>query len=64
MIEVKGLEVVYQGRTSPSLVVDELYIEEGKSVLVVGKSGSGKSTLVNVLNGVIPNMITAEVRGR
>ena len=64
MIEVKGLEVVYQGRASPSLVVDELSIEEGESVLIVGKSGSGKSTLVNVLNGVIPNMITAEVRGK
>ena len=62
-IEVKNLEVTYQGRASPSLKVDEFFVEEGESVLIVGKSGSGKSTLVNVLNGVIPNMITAEVKG-
>lgn len=63
MIEVRNLEVTYPGRSSPSLYVDELVIEEGESVLIVGKSGSGKSTLVNVLNGVIPNMILADVKG-
>jgi len=62
-IEVKNLEVIYQGRASPSLKVDEFFVEEGESVLIVGKSGSGKSTLVNVFNGVIPNMITADVKG-
>jgi len=62
-IEVKNLEVTYQARASPSLKVDEFFVEEGESVLIVGKSGSGKSTLVSIMNGVIPNMITADVKG-
>lgn len=62
-VEIRNLEVFYPGRYKPSLVVDSLEIEDGESILIVGKSGSGKSTLINVLNGVIPNMITAEVNG-
>lgn len=62
-VEIKNLQVYYPGRYKPSVVVDSLEIEDGESVLIVGKSGSGKSTLVNVLNGVIPNMITAQVDG-
>ncbi|MCI2413666.1 MAG: ATP-binding cassette domain-containing protein [Candidatus Aramenus sp.] len=62
-VEVKGLSFSYLGSSKPSVVVDELYIEEGESVLVVGKSGSGKSTLVNCINGVIPHMISGELRG-
>ena len=63
IIELKNVEVTYLGRAKPSLTVDEFYVEDGESVLIVGKSGSGKSTLVNVINGVIPNMITAQVKG-
>jgi len=63
VIELRNVEVVYTGRAKPSLVVDDFHVEEGESVLIVGKSGSGKSTLVNVINGVIPNMISANVKG-
>jgi len=63
VIELRNVEVVYTGRVKPSLVVDDFHVEEGESVLIVGKSGSGKSTLVNVINGVIPNMISANVKG-
>ncbi|QKQ99001.1 ATP-binding cassette domain-containing protein [Metallosphaera tengchongensis] len=62
-VEMENLSVTYPGRGKPSLRVDRLEIEEGESVLVVGKSGSGKSTLVNAINGVIPNLIRAEVSG-
>ncbi|EWG07950.1 MAG: ABC transporter [Candidatus Aramenus sulfurataquae] len=62
-VEIKGLSFSYLGSSKPSITVDELYIEEGESVLVVGKSGSGKSTLVNCINGVIPHMISGELRG-
>jgi len=63
VIELRNVEVVYTGRAKPSLVVDDFHVEEGESVLIAGKSGSGKSTLVNVINGVIPNMISANVKG-
>ncbi len=62
-VEIKGLSFSYIGSSKPSIVVDELYIEEGESVLVVGKSGSGKSTLVNCINGVVPHMISGELKG-
>ncbi|BCS93319.1 ABC transporter ATP-binding protein [Metallosphaera javensis (ex Sakai et al. 2022)] len=62
-VEVRDLRVTYLGRGEPSLQVDGLEIREGESVLVLGKSGSGKSTLVNVLNGVIPGLISARVEG-
>ena len=63
VIELRNVEVVYTGRAKPSLVVHDFHVEEGESILIVGKSGSGKSTLVNVINGVIPNMISANVKG-
>ncbi|BCU70848.1 ABC transporter ATP-binding protein [Stygiolobus caldivivus] len=63
LIELKGVEVTYTGRAKPSLTVEQFNVKEGESVLIVGKSGSGKSTLVSVINGVIPNMITAQVKG-
>lgn len=63
VVELKDVEVTYQGRDRPSLKVDYFSVEEGETVLIVGKSGSGKSTLVNVINGVIPNLISAEVKG-
>ncbi|WP_054837163.1 ABC transporter ATP-binding protein [Metallosphaera hakonensis] len=62
-VDVKNLTVTYLGRATPFLTIDRLQLRRGESVLVVGKSGSGKSTLVNVINGVIPHMISAKVEG-
>lgn len=62
-VEIKDFQVTYLGRSKPSLVIDEFEIEDGESVLIVGKSGSGKSTLVNAINGIIPNMINAQETG-
>ncbi|WP_338602306.1 ATP-binding cassette domain-containing protein [Sulfolobus tengchongensis] len=62
-VEIRDLQVTYLGKDKPSLVIDKLDIEEGESVLVTGKSGSGKSTLTSVINGVIPHLINAEIKG-
>ncbi|BDC17201.1 ABC transporter ATP-binding protein [Acidianus sp. HS-5] len=62
-VEIKNFQITYLGRSKPSLVIDNFEIEDGESVLIVGKSGSGKSTLVNAINGVIPNMINAQELG-
>ncbi|GAB6947066.1 energy-coupling factor transporter ATPase [Vulcanisaeta sp. JCM 16161] len=63
IIKINNLFVRYFGSDKPVLRGLSLEIEEGEFVLLVGKTGSGKSTLLNVINGVIPNIISATVRG-
>jgi ATPase components of various ABC-type transport systems, contain duplicated ATPase len=61
-IEVKDLEVSFEGKLT--LRVDRFSVEEGESVLIVGKSGSGKSTLINCINGVLVHASSANVKGQ
>jgi len=63
IIKINNLSVRYFGSSNPVLRNISLEIEEGEFVLLVGRTGSGKSTLLNVINGVIPNIISASVRG-
>jgi energy-coupling factor transport system ATP-binding protein len=63
IIKINNLFVRYFGSDKPVLKGLSLEIEEGEFVLLVGRTGSGKSTLLNVINGVIPNIISATVRG-
>ncbi|NPB00972.1 MAG: ATP-binding cassette domain-containing protein [Crenarchaeota archaeon] len=64
IIEIENLQVRYPDSNSYSLVIDELEIYEGETVLVLGRSGSGKSTLGKTISGVIPHIEKGEVRGR
>ncbi len=63
IIKINNLFVRYFGSDKPVLKGLSLEVEEGEFVLLVGKTGSGKSTLLNVINGVIPNIISATVKG-
>ncbi len=62
-VEIKGLSFSYLGSSSPAISVDELTIEKGESILITGRSGSGKSTLVSCINGIIPHMISGDLKG-
>lgn len=42
----------------------DLFIPPGSFVGVVGNNGSGKSTLIQLINGLIPSQIKAEVKGK
>ncbi|NLN96911.1 MAG: ATP-binding cassette domain-containing protein [Eubacteriaceae bacterium] len=63
IVEIKQLNIQYPTNKDYSLKIDELKIKRGEVVLITGKSGAGKTTLCNVLNGVIPNLINAELSG-
>lgn len=62
-VEINNLSVSYGLESEPALDGVNLEIEEGEFVLLVGRTGSGKSTLLNVINGVIPHVIQANVEG-
>jgi energy-coupling factor transport system ATP-binding protein len=62
MIELEHVSVSYGAH----LALDDinLRVEDGEFVLLAGPSGCGKSTLARCLNGVVPRVIPACVRGR
>lgn len=54
ILQVRGLEVTYQGAAAPTLHGVDLDVEAGQAVGVVGESGSGKSTVAWSVIGLLP----------
>jgi putative ABC transport system ATP-binding protein len=52
MIRAEHLRKRYPNQQCDALSVDELHIEPGDHVSLVGASGSGKSTLLNLIGGL------------
>lgn len=53
-IEIKGLNMVYQGADKTEALTDiNLTVEEGEFVTILGPSGCGKSTLLEIVAGLI-----------
>lgn len=63
IIEFKNLSFQYDAQSKPTLKNINLSIYQGEKVLIVGQSGSGKSTLAHIINGLIPNYYSGEVKG-
>ncbi len=61
VIRAEGLEISYPGRSVLKGI--DLEVKRGEFIGVLGSTGSGKSTLAQALNGIIPNLISAEMKG-
>ncbi len=61
MISVKDLRIAFDGRT----IVDgiDLFVPEGKTLVLMGKNGSGKSVILKALSGLIDYGGTIEING-
>lgn len=61
VIQLKQVQVIREKR---HVLTDlSLTIQSGEVIVLCGASGSGKSTLLNVLNGLIPELYPATVKG-
>jgi energy-coupling factor transport system ATP-binding protein len=63
MIEAREISFRYNGQTRWILKDFSFRAEPGEIISITGKSGCGKSTLLNILNGVIPKMISGSLQG-
>ena len=63
VISIKNLSLQYPGQATPALKDINLDIDEGEFVVLSGSSGCGKSSLLRCLNGIIPNLLPAEIIG-
>ncbi|MCS7103646.1 MAG: ABC transporter ATP-binding protein, partial [Candidatus Korarchaeum sp.] len=62
-VEIKDLTFTYANKEEPALKRVSLKIEEGETVLLLGRSGCGKSTLIRAMNGLIPNRYEGTYEG-
>jgi len=63
VIDIKDLKVQYADTDTPALNGINLSVEKGEFVGILGSHGAGKTTLCLSINGIVPNMITADMYG-
>jgi len=63
VIEIKDLKVQYPEMDTPALNGINLSVEKGEFVGILGAHGAGKTSLCLAINGIVPNMITADMYG-
>jgi energy-coupling factor transporter ATP-binding protein EcfA2 len=63
LIEIEGLTVAYPDAARSALDSIDLTVGAGEYIGILGPNGAGKSTLGLCLNGVVPQLIPAEVGG-
>lgn len=62
-IEIKNLTLSYKSLEMPLLKDVNFHINYGEVALLSGFSGCGKSTVINLISGIIPNLVKAKYEG-
>ena len=64
IIKIEDLTVQYLEQEENALDKISLEVEEGEFVAILGAHGAGKTTLCLSINGIVPNMINADMFGK
>lgn len=64
LIEFQDYSFEYINGEIPALRDVSVKVGAGEVILIAGDSGSGKSTFVKSVNGLIPNIIEGEIKGK
>ena len=62
-IKIENLTVQYLGTEENALDGVSVEIKQGEFVAILGSHGAGKTTLCLSINGIVPNMIAADMYG-
>ena len=62
-VELKNIYFRYKGFKEIILKNINMTAEYGNITLLAGMSGSGKSTILNLITGIIPNIIKGDIKG-
>jgi energy-coupling factor transport system ATP-binding protein len=62
-LEINILNVKYENTDISCLKAFQTTISVGQKTLLVGDIGTGKTTLLNIISGIIPNIINCEFTG-
>ena len=64
IIKIEDRTVQYLEQEENALDKSSLEVEEGEFVAILGAHGAGKTTLCLSINGIVPNMINADMFGK
>ena len=64
VISMENVEYAYPGSKEPVLENVNLDIEGGKFTVIMGKTGAGKTTLALLSNGIIPQLLEGNLKGK
>jgi ABC-type multidrug transport system ATPase subunit len=64
IIKIENLSVQYLEQDTKALDGVSLEVEEGEFIAILGAHGAGKTTLCLSINGIVPNMIQADMFGK
>lgn len=63
MIEIKDASFCYEKKEGNGIRNVNITIKTGECILLCGPSGCGKTTIIRLINGLIPNFYSGELKG-